>query len=139
MSFTDRINEAFSEAGITRTTLWKGCSVSSGLVTQWLDGTVHSLSGKNLLKVAILLNVNPEWLNNGKGEKRPGSKQVVVLNSRNRKIDQDHDISEVVELMMNADEVGKALCAEAVRNALEKYALRKKERTKKNNARPLST
>lgn len=67
MNFTERLNLAFERAKISKTALWKHCGVSSGLVTQWLDGTVKKLSGENLLKVAKLLNVSPEWLLTGKG------------------------------------------------------------------------
>lgn len=59
MNFTERLNQAFERAGITKTALWKHCGVSSGLVTQWLDGSVKKLSGKNLLKAAEILNVRP--------------------------------------------------------------------------------
>jgi phage repressor protein C with HTH and peptisase S24 domain len=70
-TFTERLNEAFEESGLDKTDLWRACGVSSGAVTQWLDGSTKKLTGKNLLMAARTLKVNPDWLESGLGAKHP--------------------------------------------------------------------
>ena len=55
------------ELGLSKTDIWQGAGLSSGVYSQWMNGA--KLSGDNLLKVAKILLVSPEWLLTGKGDK----------------------------------------------------------------------
>jgi hypothetical protein len=69
-TFLDRLKQAMSESGATKTDLWRACDISSGAVSQWFSKPTTQLKGKNLLCVARVLNVNPEWLATGEGNKK---------------------------------------------------------------------
>lgn len=62
-----RIEQVRVERELTKTDIWKAAGLSSGVYKQWLDG--GKLSAESLIKVAAILNVDPRWLETGKGEK----------------------------------------------------------------------
>lgn len=62
-----RIEEVRIERSLSKTDVWKGAGLSSGVYAQWLAGS--KLSAESLLKVASLLGVDPHWLETGKGQK----------------------------------------------------------------------
>ncbi|MDP2815748.1 MAG: helix-turn-helix domain-containing protein [Rectinemataceae bacterium] len=68
-TLAERLKIALDESGLRKTDLYKRAGVSSGAVTQWLDGTTKSLKGKNLFKVADVLRVNPKWISGESQEK----------------------------------------------------------------------
>lgn len=63
----DQMDPRPTQAELARAADVKGSSVSA-----WLNGPTKSL-GKALLPIARLLNVNPEWLNTGRGPMRPAA------------------------------------------------------------------
>lgn len=63
-----RIEQVRLELGLSKSDIWKPTGLSSGVYSQWLNGT--NLKGDNLLKVAKVLGVNPDWLQTGKGDKQ---------------------------------------------------------------------
>lgn len=65
-SIGQRIEEIRKQKGLSKTAIWKGAGLSSGVYSQWLNG--QSLAGDNLIKVANILGVSPYWLQTGKGE-----------------------------------------------------------------------
>jgi len=67
MNIGQRIDEVRKELGLTKTQIWKPSGLTSGVYSQWLNGM--DLNGENLIKVAKILGVNPQWLLNGKGDK----------------------------------------------------------------------
>ncbi len=71
-TMADRLNFALAESGKRKTDLWRACGVSSGAVTQWLDGTTKSLKSAPAMRAAQFLNVELEWLTEGRGQMRPG-------------------------------------------------------------------
>ncbi|ROH87977.1 XRE family transcriptional regulator [Pseudomethylobacillus aquaticus] len=56
---------------LSKTDVWKGAGLSSGVYAQWMNGS--KLTGENLIKVARILQVTPTWLETGKGEMVPGN------------------------------------------------------------------
>ena len=62
----NRLRRLRKEAKLTQAKLGKMVGVKPAAVTQWETGKTN-LSGENLLKVAQLLNVSPEYLLHGKG------------------------------------------------------------------------
>lgn len=62
-----RIEQVRLELGLSKSDIWKPVGLSSGVYSQWLNGA--TLKGENLLSVAKILKVNPDWLQTGKGEK----------------------------------------------------------------------
>ena len=67
-TFLDRLKLAMKKSGKTKTDLWRACEISSGAVSQWFSKPSTQLRGKNLLRVAQELGVNPEWLATGEGD-----------------------------------------------------------------------
>lgn len=63
-----RMARALLKSGLKKVDLTRLCKVSSGTVSLWFNGPTQKLDGPNLLKVAEVLDVNPEWLSSGKGE-----------------------------------------------------------------------
>lgn len=70
MALKDRLKQAMEEAGVKAPWLIKELGVTKATVYWWLDGTIKELSGDNLLKVAKVLGVKPEWLGEGRGPMR---------------------------------------------------------------------
>lgn len=69
-----RILEALDDLGVTdpnQAEIARATGVKPPSVNAWLSGGTKSL-GKALLPLAAYLRVNPEWLNTGRGSKRPG-------------------------------------------------------------------
>lgn len=62
----ERIEYIRKEKKLSKTDVWKGAGLSSGVYSQWLNG--QSLAGDNLIKVAKILGVSPNWLQTGKGD-----------------------------------------------------------------------
>ena len=58
-------NPELSQAGLAR-----ACEIAQPSVNDWFSGRTKRMTGKNLLRAAVYLNVNPEWLATGKGEMR---------------------------------------------------------------------
>jgi transcriptional regulator with XRE-family HTH domain len=77
MTFTERLNQALSEAeGVKQIDLARACGVSTASVSAWFSGGTRSLRGANLTRAAALLRVNPLWLAEGRGPKRPDATAV---------------------------------------------------------------
>lgn len=82
MAFQTRILQAFNEEmarrsdaaepRLTKTDIWKAAGASSGAATHWFNGS-NGMDMATCLKVAPLLRVNPQWLYDGTGPKRPDS------------------------------------------------------------------
>lgn len=62
-----RIEQVRLEKSLSKTAIWKGAGLTSGVYAQWLDG--GSLKGETLVAVSRVLGVNPAWLETGRGEK----------------------------------------------------------------------
>ena len=67
MNIGSRIELVRIELGFKKTQIWKAAGLTSGAYSQWMNG--GDLSGENLIKVADVLGVSPQWLVDGKGEK----------------------------------------------------------------------
>jgi len=81
MNIGQRIEEVRKELGLSKTEIWKPCGLSSGIYSQWLNGM--ELKGENLIKVSKILNVNPQWLLNGKGDKYLFKSSENIINLSN--------------------------------------------------------
>lgn len=68
----DRISEALSESGKTKSELARYCSVAPASVTAWFNGKTKSLDAVSAIKASMFLGVNALWLTTGKGEKKAG-------------------------------------------------------------------
>ena len=65
----DRIAEALSDSGKTKSELARFCGVAPASVTAWFNGKTKSLDAVSAVKAAMFLGVNALWLTTGKGEK----------------------------------------------------------------------
>ena len=68
-TIADRLNEALAQSGMTASELARAIRVKPQAVSQWLSGATKSPNATNLLKAAVVLGVNPQWLTEGKGQR----------------------------------------------------------------------
>lgn len=68
MNWNSRITEKMTELGITKAEFSRRVGVSGPTVTEWENGKIKTIKGKNLVKAASVLRVSPEWLLTGRGE-----------------------------------------------------------------------
>lgn len=108
----DRVNEALSDSGMTKTSLWKCCGVSSGTVSGWVNGPTKVIDGDNLVKAARCLGVNPDWLAEGKGDKHPSLSSELVRAYGQKKTKTDQQSFEV-PLMNASASMGEGVDQEA--------------------------
>jgi phage repressor protein C with HTH and peptisase S24 domain len=66
----ERLILALQQSGLTQTDIWKGCGLTSGTVSQWINKPNTQIKGENLLCAAKILGVNPRWLSSGIGPMR---------------------------------------------------------------------
>ena len=65
----DRIRSARLERGMSPSGLAKAVGVTSAAVSRWEKGQVKNLRMEHLFSIANLLQVDPEWLATGRGNK----------------------------------------------------------------------
>lgn len=63
-SIGERIESERIKKGLSKTEIWKGAGLTSGVYSQWMNG--QTLNGDSLVKVASILGVDPYWLQTGK-------------------------------------------------------------------------
>lgn len=66
MNWNQRITERRGALGLTKAAFSRLVGVSGATVTDWESGEIKNLAGENLVKVATVLKVSPEWLLSGK-------------------------------------------------------------------------
>lgn len=67
MSWNKRITLARERLGINKSEFSRRVGVSTATTTDWESGTIKMIDGKNLVKVASVLKVTPEWVMTGFG------------------------------------------------------------------------
>jgi phage repressor protein C with HTH and peptisase S24 domain len=70
MTLASRIIEARQECALSKAELARRVGVTRATVSMWESGQIESLKDDNLLSLSDLLDVNPRWLNSGRGPKR---------------------------------------------------------------------
>jgi phage repressor protein C with HTH and peptisase S24 domain len=70
MTLANRIIEAREECSLSKAELARRVGVTRATVSMWESGQIESLKDDNLLSLSDLLDVNPRWLNSGRGPKR---------------------------------------------------------------------
>jgi phage repressor protein C with HTH and peptisase S24 domain len=92
MELKDRVVAARVEAGYkTQEDLAAAIGCTRAAVTQWENGTTLSIGQKHLLRAARVLNVNAEWLQFGRGPKRPNAKVAGPLHAYEVAVDDGGD------------------------------------------------
>lgn len=66
----DRIRESRKERGISQTELANAVNVSRAAVSRWETGLVKNLKMEHLFAISHLLDINPEWLATGAGDRK---------------------------------------------------------------------
>lgn len=69
-SFSQRLAEALSKSGMTKSGLAKLVRVTPSAVSQWLSRETKAPSPANLFAIADALNYSARWLATGKGPAR---------------------------------------------------------------------
>lgn len=69
MELKDRIIEAMLAAGLKKLQFANAVGVSSGAVTQWVDGTTKSLKATTAARMQEVTGYSATWLVTGLGEK----------------------------------------------------------------------
>ncbi len=75
----DRILEAMTAAGLRKLQFANRMGVTSGAVTQWLNGVTKNLKAATAARMEVVTGYRSEWLITGVGEKlvaRPGGHQT---------------------------------------------------------------
>lgn len=67
MSWNKRITIARTRLGINKAEFSRRVGVSTATTTDWENGQIKMIDGRNLVKVASILNVTPEWIMTGFG------------------------------------------------------------------------
>ncbi len=83
MEISDRIKQRLKDLNLKSVDIIKATGVTSGGVSQWVNGATKP-KGEKLLIVAKLLKCSPEWLISGRGGIEPSdtmTSDVPVLNS----------------------------------------------------------
>lgn len=62
-TFTDRLNQAMREAGLSQADLHRKSGYTRAAISKWVNGQSEP---KDILKLARILGVSPEWLQTGK-------------------------------------------------------------------------
>jgi transcriptional regulator with XRE-family HTH domain len=68
--FSERLNEALSKSGLSKSAFAKALGVSYQAVAQALSGGTRALTASNNQKAASILGVSAEWLATGTGPKQ---------------------------------------------------------------------
>lgn len=68
----ERMHEALNESGKNQSELAHACGVKPPSVNDWFSGKTLSLKAATAHRAAAFLGVNPLWLSEGRGPKRPG-------------------------------------------------------------------
>lgn len=69
MELKHRILEAMTHAKLKKTAFSRAMGMSSGVVTQWLDGTIKALKYETAQKMQDVTGYSALWLADEKGEK----------------------------------------------------------------------
>lgn len=77
-TLASRIVDARKQLDISKAELARRVGVTRATVTMWESGQIESLRDDNLLQLAELLNLNPRWLNSGKGERQAAAAATPV-------------------------------------------------------------
>lgn len=72
MELKDRILEAMLSAGLKKLQFANAVGVSSGCVTQWLNGSTKTLKFKSAMRMQQVTGYSADWLAEEKGEKMAG-------------------------------------------------------------------
>lgn len=67
MGWNKRITIARTRLGINKSEFSRRVGVSTATTTDWESGQIKMIDGSNLVKVAAVLNVTPEWIMTGFG------------------------------------------------------------------------
>lgn len=75
MSFSERLNQAMSDAGYTQGKLAKAVGMAQSSVNKLLNGAMGS---RKIVEISSVLGVRPEWLSTGAGPMRADGQQPAV-------------------------------------------------------------
>lgn len=79
MTLQERIKELLAGPPVTKAIhLAAALGISRATVSAWVNGKAIEISGPNAFKVARYFGVNPEWVQNGRGEKIRSSQSTRV-------------------------------------------------------------
>lgn len=69
MSLKERLKTALKQEGkkLSQAGLARACGIKPPSVSDWINGKTESMEGKNLVRAAGYLGVNPHWLGTGEG------------------------------------------------------------------------
>ena len=106
-NFAERLEKRRIQLGLSKTEIWKGVGVSSGMYSQWLNNSKPS--GENLIKLSVVLKTTPEWLSLGKVENK--ARQDAASYQNEIDLDSNEDFPSVrrVTLSLSAGHTGFAI------------------------------
>ena len=75
---SDRIKAVRKERGLIQADIAKLLGVSRATASQWESGEIKNLKLDHFFALCKVLNVNPEWLATGKGQRDPLKPESLV-------------------------------------------------------------
>lgn len=76
MRWNERITIARTRVGINKSEFARRAGVSTATTADWETGNIKMIDGRNLVKIAAILKVSPEWIMNGSGQ--PGEDEEAI-------------------------------------------------------------
>jgi SOS-response transcriptional repressor LexA len=80
-TLSERIKDARKAADMSQGELAKRVKVSRAAISQWENGSTQEIGGSNLLAASRALNVSPDWLARGVGDRTSGNSHTVAEQS----------------------------------------------------------
>ncbi len=132
-ALADRIRAALAASTINQAELAAACGIKPPSVNDWLSGKTKSLKAHTAQKAASALGVRIAWLTYGTGPMRdqPGTQDdgtalrqaptPYITKLQPKAPAEPEEIVEVLALMRNTDDRGRAMALAAVKVALNGY------------------
>lgn len=66
-TWNNRLAQARSARGMTKTEVAKATAISSPTMTEWENGNIRMLDADKMMRICLLLDISPAWLMFGDG------------------------------------------------------------------------
>ncbi len=118
-TFQERIEEAASDKGLTRSALAKLLDMTRSNMTHWFGGRAVNPKADAVARAASILGVNPLWLSSGKGPKHPTDEKGKPV--KPIKVKPDTDAGAILRMYDSMPEHIRPIARRQWRDLLEAY------------------
>jgi transcriptional regulator with XRE-family HTH domain len=96
ITIADRLVEAMKKANITQADLHRKTGFSRAAISKWVNGQSDP---KDILTLAVILGVTPEWLQTGKESRARGEPIQILASNDDERVAQDGDEAMVLRAL----------------------------------------